>query len=79
MTKTEQNACLSMSPSFPTAPPLSVVEERSYGEKSARQTLEQKQKNKTRRPDYFLVCCYAIIYLELGWLIMMLLRTYSRH
>lgn len=30
------------------------------------------------RPDYILVSCLVIIYLELGWLIMMLLRTYSR-
>lgn len=26
-------------------------------------------------PDYTLVACYALLYLEVGWLIMMLLRT----
>ena len=32
----------------------------------------------SRRPDYPLVACYALMYLELGWLIMMLLRSSSR-
>lgn len=32
----------------------------------------------SRRADYSLVACYALIYLELGWLIMMLLRSSSR-
>lgn len=31
------------------------------------------------RPDYLLVLCLILIYLELSWLILMLLRTYSRH
>lgn len=31
------------------------------------------------RPDYLLVSCLVLIYLELSWLILMLLRTYSRH
>lgn len=32
-----------------------------------------------RRPDYTLVVCYILIYLELSWLIMLLLRSsYSR-
>lgn len=83
MAKTEQNACLSTSQSFPTAPPLPVIEERVPGEnKITMQTPEQQQQKKmmnSRRPDYFLVSCYVIIYLELGWLILMLLRTYSRH
>lgn len=30
------------------------------------------------KPDYFLAICYVVVYLELGWLILMLLRTYSR-
>ena len=30
-------------------------------------------------PDYLLVSCLVLIYLELSWLILMLLRTYSRH
>ena len=32
----------------------------------------------SRRPDYPLVACYVLMYLELGWLIMMLLRSSSR-
>lgn len=31
------------------------------------------------RPDYLLVLSLILIYLELSWLILMLLRTYSRH
>ena len=31
------------------------------------------------RPDYLLVSCLVLIYLEISWLILMLLRTYSRH
>lgn len=32
-----------------------------------------------RRPDYALVACYMLVYLELAWLIMMLIRSsYSR-
>jgi hypothetical protein len=30
------------------------------------------------KPDYVLVFCYILIYLEVGWLIYMLLRSYSR-
>ncbi len=32
----------------------------------------------SRAPNYRLVACYVLIYLELGWLIMMLLRSSSR-
>lgn len=35
--------------------------------------------HKATRPDYLLVLCLILIYLELSWLILMLLRTYSRH
>lgn len=31
------------------------------------------------RPDYLLVCCFVLVYLELGWLILLVLRSYSRH
>lgn len=30
------------------------------------------------RPDYLMVACYSIVYLEVGWLILMLLRSHSR-
>jgi hypothetical protein len=29
-----------------------------------------------KKPDYFLAACYILIYLELAWLIFVLLRTY---
>lgn len=29
-------------------------------------------------PDYFLAIAYILVYLEVGWLIFMLLRMYSR-
>jgi hypothetical protein len=32
----------------------------------------------SRRADYALFVCYVLIYLELAWLIMMLLRSSSR-
>lgn len=32
----------------------------------------------SRRPDYLLAACYMLLYLELGWLILMLIRSYSR-
>lgn len=32
----------------------------------------------SRRPDYALVACYVLIYLQLGWLIMVLVRSSSR-
>lgn len=35
--------------------------------------------HKAIRPDYLLVLCLVLIYLELSWLILMLLRSYSRH
>lgn len=31
-----------------------------------------------RKPDFFLSACYILVYLELAWLIFVLLRTYSR-
>lgn len=43
---------------------------------------EKRQSNSSSsraRPDYLLVSCLVLIYLELSWLILMLLRTYSRH
>lgn len=30
------------------------------------------------KPDYVLVLCYILVYLEVGWLIFMALRSYSR-
>ena len=30
------------------------------------------------KPDYVLVFCYILVYLEVAWLIYMLVRSYSR-
>lgn len=46
------------------------------------QVLEERHSSSgssRARPDYLLVSCLVLIYLELSWLILMLLRTYSRH
>lgn len=32
---------------------------------------------KSSRPDYVLVFCYMLVYLEFGWLIMMLWRAFA--
>jgi len=50
------------------------------GERAAEQLHSSGSPNSSRsRPDYLLVSCLVLIYLELSWLILMLLRTYSRH
>lgn len=33
---------------------------------------------KSTRPDWILVFCYMLVYLELGWLVMLLWRSYGR-
>jgi hypothetical protein len=32
---------------------------------------------KSSRPDYVLVFCYMLVYLEVGWLIMMIWRAFA--
>lgn len=32
----------------------------------------------SHRPDHELVACYILIHLELGWLILMLIRSYGQ-
>lgn len=41
-------------------------------------SIHQPRHAQHRKPDYFLSACYFLIYLELAWLIFVLLRTYSR-
>ncbi len=78
MVNVEHNACLSTSTSFSVAPPPA-------GEVLPRSRSQSKSELRTaeRRPrsggtDYVLVLAYVIIYLEVGWLIFMVLRFYSR-
>lgn len=33
---------------------------------------------KSSRPDYVLVFCYMLVYLEFGWLVMMIWRAFAR-
>jgi len=68
MVKVEQNACLSTSSPSPVP-----------GSGGAHQTEKTAtQKPRAERPDYVLAMAYITIYLEIGWLIFMILRTYSR-
>lgn len=48
------------------------------GEQAPKERHSSSSSSRTR-PDYLLVSCLVLIYLELCWLILMLLRTYSRH
>jgi len=69
MVKVEHNACLSTSLSPSKAP----------GSDSVNKTeSEAKDKATARRPDYVVAIAYVMIYLEVGWLIFVLLRMYSR-
>lgn len=74
MVKVEHNACLSTSMSSSVAPPLIVEAPRSES------NVGNTEKKSTRRQsDYIVVLVYIIIYLEVGWLIFMILRMYSRN
>jgi len=69
MVKVEHNACLS----------TSLSPSHASGSESVRETENAAtDKPKARRPDYILVTAYIMIYLEIGWLIFMMLRMYSR-
>lgn len=57
-------------------PVLVDGERRAAGE---RHSSSSSPNSSRARPDYLLVSCLVLIYLELSWLILMLLRTYSRH
>lgn len=95
MTKPEQNACLSTStPNSsprPSRPPFSFsdlapapnstgVPSQDQGRPSPRSTTADKAgPHPSSRPDYLLVSCLILLYLELSWLILMILRPNSRH
>lgn len=40
---------------------------------------QQGPRRPEKRPDYFTTLAYILIYFEVGWLILILLRTYSRN
>lgn len=84
MSKTEQKACLSTShphsqplPRHASPTPQPIPRPNLRRVKSAPATVQIGSPPK--RPDYVLACCFVLVYLELGWLILLLLRSYSRH
>lgn len=87
MSKTEQKACLSTSPQAPTPPSspepeLETDEGRDGGnEETVPPPVPPKPGSLAPpqpRPDFVLVLCYILVYLEIAWLIIMVLRSYSR-
>jgi hypothetical protein len=85
MSKTEQKACLSTSSSSdPSSPPLprhpTVIPNPSRP--LPRRVVTAPSKVQTapagKSLDRVLVFCYVLVYLELAWLILLLLRSYSR-
>lgn len=87
MSKTEQKACLSTSSrpdlfkplprreaSSPSAPPLSAPG------REPSSPPEPRNGKASKSLDYILFICYMLVYLELGWLILLLVRSFvSRH
>ena len=88
MAKTEQKACLSTSnPQVPTPPSspkpeLEADRGRDGGDETPPPVPPKHNSNAPRqqppKPDYVLVLCYILVYLEIAWLIIMVLRSYSR-
>lgn len=89
MAKTEQKACLSTSnPQLPSPPSSSPEPELEadrgrHGGDEGPPPVPPKHDSAGRRqqppkPDYVLVLCYILVYLEIAWLIIMVLRSYSR-
>lgn len=93
MTKPEQNACLSTSiphssprpsrpPPFPfsdLAPAPNSTGVPSPDQSRPRSSTDKAGPRPSSRPDYLLVSCLILLYLELSWLILMILRPNSRH
>lgn len=84
MTKTEQKACLSTSnPQVPTPPSSPEPELQADRRDKTPPPVPPKHDSAGPRqqppePDYILVLCYILVYLEIAWLIIMVLRSYSR-
>src|SRR5687767_14623374 len=45
--------------------------------KTAPSTLPTPASLNGGQPDYVLVCCYILVYLELGWLVLLLWRSWG--
>lgn len=87
MSKTEQKACLSTSSRPDLFKPLPRHESSSQNPPAASSARRVRSKHFKSREvktsnslDYILFLCYILVYLELGWLILLLLRSFiSRH
>lgn len=93
MSKTDQKACLSTSspatpPSSSSPPGVPRHEDAHDNPKPNFRPLAQRIKTapaaiqtpqKKPELDLILVFCFILLYLELGWLILLLLHSYSRH
>lgn len=88
MAKTEQKACLSTSnPQVPTPAsspePEVETDQGCDGGDEIPPPVPPKHDPvapqwQPPKPDYVLVLCYILVYLEIAWLIIMVLRSYSR-
>lgn len=87
MVKPDHKACLStsasvsrMTPPSPVEPSPGAVEDEGEPnvEAEPRAQVHEEKRNSTPRPDYILVSAYILVYLEVAWLIFVLLRMYSR-
>jgi hypothetical protein len=59
-----------------SSPRPSALLQRAHSAPSKVQTSGVAQQQMPRRPDYVLTCCFVLLYLELAWLIVVLLRSY---
>ena len=81
MAKVEKNACLSTSlaSSFDPQEASGVMARKgSVEEEVLEAEVKETASPSRRRTDYVLAIAYVVVYLEVGWLILMLLRSYSR-
>ena len=92
MSKTEQKACLSTSspqaqaptpPSSSPEPELETDAHRDGGDETLPPPVPPKldsiaPPHESHKPDYVLALCYILVYLQIAWLIIMVLRSYSR-
>lgn len=76
MAKTEQKACLSTSSPDITK---SLPRQKAAHPTPPRRAQLQSADKLPARLDHVLFTCYILVYLELGWLILLLLRTFSCH
>lgn len=62
----------------PADPPSSPESDRPSPRRSHTAPSRVLTGQKPKRPDWFLVCCYMLVYLEVAWLVMILWRSYGK-